>query len=78
MSSTDDVSISTGNPVLDSFFASLMSFMKNLADRLDVLAAEHNLLSEEVGKRNEAVDSGCAFYPFGVYPILIQIAVVCF
>ena len=23
---------------------------------LDVLAAEHNLLSEEVGKRNEAVD----------------------
>ena len=56
MSSTDDVSISTGNPVLDSFFASLMSFLKNLSDRLDVLAVEHNLLSEEVGKRNEAVD----------------------
>ena len=33
-----------------------MSFLKNLSDRLDVLAVEHNLLSEEVGKRNEAVD----------------------
>ena len=56
MSSSDVVSVSTGDPVLDSFFASLMSFLKNLSDRLDVLAVEHNLLSEEVGKRNEAVD----------------------
>ena len=56
MSSTDVVSVSTGNPVLDSFFASLMSFLKNLSDRLDDLVVEHNLLSEEVGKRNEAVD----------------------
>ena len=29
---------------------------KNLSDRLDDLVVEHNLLSEEVGKRNEAVD----------------------
>ena len=34
---TDDVSISTGNPVLDGFFASLMSFLKNLSHRLDDL-----------------------------------------
>ena len=37
MESTDDVSISTGNPVLDGFFASLMSFLKNLSHRLDDL-----------------------------------------
>lgn len=56
MSSTDVVPVSTGNPVLDSFFDSLLSFLKNLSYRLDDLTVEHNLLSEEVGKRNEAVD----------------------
>ena len=37
MSSSVVVSVSTGNPVLDSFFASLMSFLKNLSDRWDLL-----------------------------------------
>ena len=70
MSSSDVVPVSTGNPVLDSFFASLMSFLKNLSDRLDVLAVEHNLLSEEVGKRNEAVDelgANVAYLSNGIY-----------
>lgn len=39
MSSTNVVPVSTGCPPLDDFMLSLVSFMKNLSDRLDDVVA---------------------------------------
>lgn len=56
MSSTNVVPVSTGCAPLDDFMLSLVSFMKNLSDRFDAVVDRLNVLDEEVGNRNDALD----------------------
>lgn len=67
MSSTNVVPVSTGYVPLDDFMLSIVSFMKNLSDRFDDVVEQVNLLSGEVGSRNDAIaDLGNKVYLMGV------------
>jgi len=55
MSSGSIVPVSTGSEALDQFMLSLLSFMKGVTERLEDVVEQFNMLSAEVGARNDAV-----------------------
>lgn len=42
------MSLTTGNPSLDEFMESYLSFMKNLSDRLDELTGAFSQLAQQI------------------------------
>lgn len=54
------MSLTTGNPNLDEFMESYLSFMKNLSDRLDDLCAAFSQLAQQIDESIKQPNAFCS------------------
>lgn len=54
------MSLTTGNPNLDEFMQSYLSFMTNLSERMDVLTEAFTELAKSIDEANSAPKAFCS------------------
>ena len=54
------MSLTTGNPNLDEFMQSYLSFMTNLSDRMDLLTEAYTELAKQIDEKLQSAGAFCS------------------